>query len=114
MRLLRRYAIWLTLRSAPEDAGGVAVDLGEQVVDGGGRGKPGVGVEALMPVGPIQRPGLVCGVVAQAGDCGAAPVRREVLAPWRASFHDRQVAWSDFALDTQLVASLLGNTCGAP
>ncbi|MFI6678741.1 hypothetical protein [Kribbella sp. NPDC050470] len=39
---------------------------------------------------------------------------REVLAPWRASFHDRQVARSEFALDAQLVASVLGNPRGTP
>ena len=46
-------------------------------------------MEALVPVDPVQRPGLVSGVVAQASDCGAGPIRLDVVVPVRAPFNDR-------------------------
>lgn len=70
--------------------------------------------EALVLVSPVQRPGLVGGAKAQASDRGARPIWPDVLAPRRASFNDRQVAWGVLALDAHLVASVLGDPCGAP
>lgn len=101
-------------RSAPENARGVAVELRQVVVDTVRRGESVIGVEALVVVGPVQHPGPIGGVVPQASDCGAGPIRSDVLAPWRASFHDRQVARGEFAVNAQLVASVLGDPCGAP
>jgi hypothetical protein len=55
-----RYTVELTVPLetvlAPEDAGGVAVDLVEEIQDvGGGLGKV-VLVEPEVPVAPVQRP----------------------------------------------------------
>ena len=101
-------------RLAPEDAGGVAVELGEQVVR----------------LGSTVRVGRRCG----SGGCGRAStrsktcrwrcsaggrseswsIRPEVLAPGSAPLDDGEVSWGDLALDSDLVAGVLGHPCGAP
>jgi hypothetical protein len=54
-------------RSAPEDAGGVFVDLVEELLGGAGLDVV-VAVPAAVAVGPVERPEVAVGVVAELGD----------------------------------------------
>src|SRR3954470_1072590 len=101
-------------RSAPEDAGGVALDFCEEVFDAVRRSNEVVEVEAQVAVSPVQGPRLAGGGVAKSGDGEAGPLRSEVLPPGLASFDDRQMARLDKTLDANLVAGMLGHSVGAP
>ena len=101
------------LESAPEDAGGVAVDFVEQVADAVRRFERLVDVESEVAVAPVQGPGLVGGGVAQARDREAGPFRPEVRAPGSAPFDDREVTEGDLAFDADVVAGVLGHPPGA-
>jgi hypothetical protein len=76
-------------RSVPEDAGGVFVDLGEQVLEVGRSVDEVVAVELEVAVSPVQGPGVGGGGVAQAGDREAAPLWSVIFTPRRTSFEDR-------------------------
>src|SRR3954453_13682256 len=62
-------------RSAPEDAGGVAIDFCEEVFDAVRRSNEVVEVEAQVAVSPVQGPRLAGGGVAKSGDGEAGPLR---------------------------------------
>lgn len=100
-------------RSAPEDAGWVAIDLGQQVVDMWGW-QPVVDVEPEVAVAPVQRPGLRCLRVPQAGDGEAGPVRPRVVLPGRAAFDDGEVPGRELAFNADLVSGASGDARSAP
>jgi len=101
-------------RSAPEDAGEVALDLRERGVDAWRGSQPVVNVKPKIAVAPLQRPTLRGGGVTQPGDREACPLLPEAWPPGAPPLHDRQVPRRDLALDANLVASVLWHTGGAP
>ena len=116
----RQLDTWVVVRSrralglSPEDAGGVAVDLGEEVFDLVRGTQWLVEVEAKIAVAPVQGPRLVGGDVAQTGDRKARPFRPEVLAPGGAPLDDGEVSRGHLAFDAHLVAGVLGHPHGTP
>lgn len=109
--------IWPGGRSrwlAPEDAGGVFVDFGEQVGDAGRGVEQVVAVESLVAVTPVEGPGFGGGGVAQSGDREADPVRAEVFTPGRAMLGDGQMPGRYLAFEAYFVACFVGNSCRAP
>jgi hypothetical protein len=61
-----------TARSAPESAGRVAIDLGEQVIQARRGFQVWVGEPAAVAIGPVQRPAAV--VIAKLCDLPPAPL----------------------------------------
>src|SRR6516225_1044356 len=68
---------------SPEDRDGVAVDLGQEIVDVRGWFELVVAVEAEVAVAPVQRPRLGRLGVADPGDGEPCPFRADALAPGR-------------------------------
>jgi len=101
-------------RLSPEDRGGVAVDLRQEVVEVGGWFELVVAVEAEIAVTPVQRPHPGGLRVAEPGDGEPCPFRAGVLAPGRAALDDRQLPGPDVALDVDLVPDVLGDALFAP
>src|SRR2546430_16748700 len=99
---------------SPEDRGGVAVDLGQEIVDVRRWLELVVAVEAEIAVAPVQRPRLGRLGVAEPGDGEPCPFRADALAPGRPALDDRQLPGSDVALDADLVPGVCGDTLFAP
>src|SRR6266498_1662787 len=93
-----------SLGSAPEGAGGVAIDLGEEVVQAR-RGFQGwVAEPAAVAIGPVQGPAAV--VVAKLCDLQPTPLRSEVLAPGRPPLDDCDGRATDDGLEVDLLAGV--------
>src|SRR6266508_961668 len=90
--------------SAPEGAGGVAIDLGQQVVQARRGVQVWVGEPAAVAVGPVQRPAAV--VIAKLCDLPPAPFGSEVVAPGRPPLDDRDGRAADDGLQPDLVAGV--------
>ena len=90
--------------SAPEGAGGVAVVLGQQVVQASRGVQVWVGEPAAVAVGPVQRPAAV--VAAKLCDLSPAPFGSDVLAPGRPPLDDGDGRPADDGLEPDLVAGV--------
>jgi len=102
-------------RSSPEDAGGVAVDLGQEVFDSAGGGRQVVDVKAEVAVVPGSTSRTCRRRFSAAGRSGSWSILvRSPLAMAGAAFDDRQVPRGELALDADLVAGVLGYPSGAP
>src|SRR5690242_6790029 len=104
--------VWPVL--SPEDRGGVAVDLGQEIADARGWRELVVAVEAEVAVAPVQRPHVGRLGVAEPGDGEPCPFRAGAFAPGWPAFDDRQVPGSDVVLDADLVPGVRGDALFAP
>src|SRR2546430_8746969 len=99
---------------SPEDRGGVAVDLGQEIVDVRRWLELVVAVEAEIAVAPVQRPRLGGLRVAEPGDGESCPFRADALAPRWPALDDRQLPGANVVLDTDLVPGMRGDAFFAP
>ena len=95
----------LETSSAPEDAGGVAVDLVEEVLGIGGATGHVVLVEREVPVSPVDRPSVAGVRVVQLRDREPCPVWSVLGPPWWTALQDRDGSIGDVHLEADLVAS---------
>src|SRR5215213_10613683 len=95
-------------RSAPEDGGGVVVDLVEERVGSAGI-EVVVAVPAAVAVGPVERPEVVVGVVAELGDGEPGPVGEVGMPGWPAVV-DGDGLPPDVRLDPSLASEVGGDS----
>lgn len=94
---------------APEDAGGVFVDLGEELVEPWGGLDHVVAMPAAVAVRAVEPPEVVGRLIAQLGDGLARPIGSEIGLPGRSALEDGDALPAHIALDAHLVTVLSGD-----